>query len=170
MFFIKKPTERAINQHFGENPERYGKFGFAGHEGVDFLCPPGDPIHCCADGMVRDVDIKGNYGIHVTIDHNIVDDRGITWPVTTIYCHLSKTFVWRAMLVKAGDLIGLSGNTGNSSGPHLHLTMKVQGMSTVGYPAGVVDPETFFEGGKILAPTPSPISAKIARGERSEPC
>ena len=145
MLTILKPCDREINQHFGENPKNYERFGFAGHEGVDFLCPPGDPVHCCAEGIVRDVIDKGNYGLHLVIDHQIRDDRGVTWQVTTIYAHLSKVFVWRAKLVEAGELVALSGNSGNSGGPHLHLTLEVKGMSTAGYPANIVDPEPFFE-------------------------
>jgi murein DD-endopeptidase MepM/ murein hydrolase activator NlpD len=147
MFTIQRPVKRDINQHFGDHPENYMPYGFAGHEGVDFLCPPGDPVHCCADGIVVEVDSHGNYGLHITIGHQVIDDRGVEWQVTTIYAHLSKSFVWNGKKVIAGELIALSGNTGHSGGPHLHLTMKVEGMNTAGYPAGIVDPEPFFEKG-----------------------
>jgi murein DD-endopeptidase MepM/ murein hydrolase activator NlpD len=139
MFTLLRPCKREINQHFGENPQNYLRYGFAGHEGVDFLCPPGDPVHACADGTVIEVVNQGNYGLHIRLESTLDG-----WHVTTIYCHLSQAFVWKGKSVKAGELIALSGDTGHSGGPHLHLTCEVQGMSTVGYPDNIVDPEPFF--------------------------
>jgi uncharacterized protein YgiM (DUF1202 family) len=58
----------------------------------------------------------------------------------TIYAHLSQVLVFVGQFVAAGDLIGLAGETGHTYGPHLHLTLKLIGALTSGYPAGVIDP------------------------------
>jgi len=149
MFTLLKPTERAINQVFGANPHYYMQFGLPGHEGVDFACPwdaanGGDPIHACAEGVVSEAGNFGTYGLRVILKHTIVDDKGTSWSVQTIYAHLSRLWVRKGQSVFAGQAIGLSGNSGKSGGPHLHLTVKVEGMVTGGYPAGIVDPEPFF--------------------------
>jgi murein DD-endopeptidase MepM/ murein hydrolase activator NlpD len=69
----------------------------------------------------------------------------------TIYAHLSKSLVNKGQKVAAGDLIGLADNTGNSFGSHLHLTLKIDGAKTPGYPAGIVDPWPYLQG-SISAP------------------
>lgn len=106
-------------QIFGARPEYYKQFGLKGHEGVDWGCPVGTQIISATDGIVvRDVDDpkSGNYGVHV-----VVWDKAqgcATW-----YCHLSSNSVETGDAVVRGQLIGISGNTGNTSGPHLHLNL-----------------------------------------------
>ena len=84
------------------------------HTGIDYGCPTGTPILASADGIVMkaDWDING-YGRCVIILH----DAGHA----TLYAHLSEIKVYLNQKVKQGDVIGLSGFTGNSTGPHLHF-------------------------------------------------
>lgn len=146
-FRIRWPTEYGtITQRFGENPQFYGKFGLPGHEGLDFRAPEGSEIYAAADGVVTDVRLDGfsdpllkPYGNQVRIQH---DGRYLT-----IYAHLSEVVVMRGETVKAGQLIALAGNTGNSSAAHLHLSLKRHGATRAGetgYPHDLVDPEPYL--------------------------
>lgn len=84
------------------------------HTGIDYGCPEGTPVLASADGVVQ---YCGNdpagYGKHVIILHN--DNKA------TLYAHLSDRNVVLRQKVKQGDVIGHSGNTGCSTGPHLHF-------------------------------------------------
>jgi uncharacterized protein YgiM (DUF1202 family) len=147
---------RIITQRFGENPHIYAKFRQAGHEGLDFLAPVGANIYACADGKVFDIRPNdGNaYGLHVRVRHK-VDGR----EYHTIYAHLSKALVSNGQFVKAGERIALSGNTGHTFGPHLHLTLKLIGAKTPGYPSGVIDPLPYLQREQeIETPAPSDLT------------
>lgn len=84
------------------------------HSGIDYACPKGTPILASGDGTVAysDFDNSG-YGHLVEIQHP--DGKA------TFYAHLSERHVIKGAKVKQGDIIGLSGSTGNSTGPHLHF-------------------------------------------------
>lgn len=89
------------------------------HTGWDQRAPVGTPVHAMAAGTVvfaGRLDIRGNY---VVIDHG--------YGVYSGYAHFSQTHVTRGQTVAAGQIIGMSGNTGRSSGPHLHWEMVVNG-------------------------------------------
>lgn len=105
------PEPIIITQYFGENPKDYPKTN--GHNGVDFGVPLDTRITAAADGLVTaaEWDTTG-YGNHIRI-------QGAE--ALYIYAHLSKYAVTRDQKVKAGDIIGWSGNTGWSTGPHLHF-------------------------------------------------
>lgn len=108
-----------ISQWFGENPEYYNQFGLPGHEGLDLPLPNGNKVYAVKSGVVFVVSTNtGNYGIHVRIQH----EDGYQ----TIYAHLQSTNVEVGQIVNTGDIIGLSNNTGNSSGSHLHFAEKQQ--------------------------------------------
>ena len=83
------------------------------HTGMDFACPPGNPIYATGDGVVVKVahEHKG-YGNHVEIDHG--------FGYKTRYAHMSTTEVEEGQTVKRGDYLGLSGRSGRVTGPHLH--------------------------------------------------
>ncbi|RMH00457.1 MAG: M23 family metallopeptidase [Chloroflexi bacterium] len=134
------PTEyRSINQHFGANPQNYGQFGLPGHEGVDIMAPKGTRIFAVAPGtvsMVRTNPKGHNYGIHIRINH----EEGYQ----TIYAHLQKALVQPGQTVKAGDVIGLADDTGNSFGSHLHLTLKKKGAKHKNWPNEIIDPTPFL--------------------------
>jgi murein DD-endopeptidase MepM/ murein hydrolase activator NlpD len=83
------------------------------HWGMDFSAPTGTDIFATGDGRVQSVvNSRSGYGRHVVIDHG--------YGYQTLYAHMSKTDVKRGQKVKRGDVIGQVGNTGKSSGPHLH--------------------------------------------------
>jgi murein DD-endopeptidase MepM/ murein hydrolase activator NlpD len=83
------------------------------HWGMDFSAPTGTEIFATGDGKVQSVvNSRSGYGRHVIIDHG--------YGYQTLYAHMSKTDVKRGQKVKRGDVIGEVGNTGKSSGPHLH--------------------------------------------------
>jgi uncharacterized protein YgiM (DUF1202 family) len=143
-FKLRWPVDNhTITQYFGENPQIYAAFNQAGHEGLDFVAPVGANIYACADGEVFSIRKPGDgnaYGLHVRIRHRVGDRE-----YRTVYAHLSKVTVSVGELVKAGDLIGLAGETGHTYGPHLHLTLKLIGALTPGYPIGVVDPLPYLK-------------------------
>ena len=150
-FRLRWPVDsRRITQRFGENPQVYAKYNQAGHEGLDFSSPVGGNIYACADGEVSDIRPNdGNaYGLYVRLQHSC---NGQVYE--TIYAHLSKVLVTDGQAVKAGEVIALSGNTGHSYGPHLHLTLKLIGAKTPGYPDGVIDPFTYLQEGDPPAPS-----------------
>jgi murein DD-endopeptidase MepM/ murein hydrolase activator NlpD len=85
------------------------------HSGCDFAVPVGTDILAVADGKIENANWGKAYGTQ------LVQKVEGGW---VIYAHLSKTFVKAGDVVKAGEVISKSGNTGNSSGPHLHFEMR----------------------------------------------
>ncbi|MGD2027540.1 MAG: M23 family metallopeptidase [Anaerolineales bacterium] len=118
-----------VTQRFGENPENYPLTN--GHEGID-IWAPGTQVYACMDGEVYSFGTQhagtytlsnGDphpYGRHVRIRH--ADG------IETIYAHFSRAVVRTGQKVTAGDLIGYMGSTGNSTGRHLHMTVKQNGV------------------------------------------
>lgn len=110
-----KPVTARISSGFGYRTDpKTGKKG-AFHNGIDLPVPVGTPIKAPMDGVVSLVNSGGDGGNQIVIRH--------TNGYFTGYAHLSKQLVKKGDKVKRGDVIGLSGNTGKSTGPHLHLTM-----------------------------------------------
>jgi murein DD-endopeptidase MepM/ murein hydrolase activator NlpD len=145
-----------VNQYFNENPQWYKPFKLPGHEGLDLFAISGANIYAAADGVVYQANFpsKHPYGQQIRIKHNLAGKV-----VHTIYAHLSKILVQTGQKVSAGELIGLADNTGNSQGAHLHLTLKIEGETTPGYPSNIVDPWPYLQNGPILNPDPSePLS------------
>lgn len=113
-----------ITQYFGntpfatQNPQVYNG---SGHNGMDFAVSVGTPIYSAADGVVigvantDDACVGASYGKWVLVKHN----NGLS----TLYAHLSSFSVGVGQSVTAGQKVGLSGNTGYSTGPHLHFTV-----------------------------------------------
>ena len=90
------------------------------HTGVDFAMKPGNPIYSTGDGVVESVKFElFGYGNQVVIDHG--------FGYKTRYAHLKSVGVAEGMKVKRGECIGLSGNSGRSSGPHLHYEVLYRG-------------------------------------------
>ena len=89
------------------------------HTGLDISAITGTDIKVVADGTVISAGYSGSYGYLVKVDHG----NGVeTW-----YAHTSKMYVKKGDIVKAGDVIAAVGSTGNSTGPHLHLEIRVNG-------------------------------------------
>ncbi len=108
-----------ISQRYGENIDYYKSISngslLNGHEGVDWATPLGTPIIAPFDGkVVRDGFSAKDYGNYLVI-----------WDPTQLcavwFCHLQDMTVSTGMYVKRGDLLGHTNNTGNSTGPHLHI-------------------------------------------------
>lgn len=119
---MKWPISKVyITQEFGENPHIYQQFGMAGHNGVDFRTRFVDsmsgkrPVYAALDGTVTVVEDQGRkgYGKYIRMKHNGTSQ--------TVYGHMSSFLVLKGTRVMAGGKIGISGNTGFSTGPHLHF-------------------------------------------------
>ena len=143
-FRLLWPTDYPkLNQAFGANHHFYRRWGLPGHEGLDIRAPMRSGVYACAAGSVYRVhDGSGGhpYGIHVRIRHQD--------GYRTIYAHLHRSFVTVGQQVEAGEQIGLANSTGNSTGSHLHLTLKKEGATASGltsYPSDIIDPTPFLE-------------------------
>ena len=89
------------------------------HKGTDFAAPHGTPIYATADGVVTHATWQSGYGLMVKIRHE--------FGVETRYAHNSKIFVKKGQRVSRGDKIAAMGNTGRSTGTHLHYEIRVDG-------------------------------------------
>lgn len=89
----------------------------AGHNGIDIACPVGTPVLSPCNGWVTEVRQNATEGIAVILRD---DDREMRFG----FCHLSKATLAVGTQVSKGDTIALSGNTGRSTGAHLHFTAK----------------------------------------------
>lgn len=112
--FLRFPTARQFRVSSNFNPRRLNPVTgrVAPHRGVDFAMPQGTPVLAVGDGEVVVAKRSGAAGYYVALRH------GRTY--TTRYMHLRKLLVKPGQKVKRGDRIALSGNTGRSTGPHLH--------------------------------------------------
>ena len=112
----------AVQPVSGVITSRYGvssRIRKSTHTGLDIATSTGTPIKVIADGTVTCASYQGSYGKLVKIDHG----NGLeTW-----YGHTSKIYVSVGQKVTAGDVIAAVGSTGNSTGPHLHLEIRING-------------------------------------------
>lgn len=106
------PSKARISSSYGP---RWGSM----HNGIDIAVVTGTPIRAAADGRVIYSGANGGYGIMVIIDHGS--------GVETRYAHHSRNVATVGQNVKRGDIIAYSGNTGNSTGPHLHFEIRHNG-------------------------------------------
>jgi len=123
-----QPNPGEIVGYFGAT-RLYNESYWYTHTGLDTAMPEGTPINAAANGRVilaEPLPIRGTY---VLIDHG--------WGVYTGYAHLTQRLVVPGQWVRQGDVIGLSGNTGRSTGPHLHWEVAVGGVW--------VEPQAFLE-------------------------
>lgn len=111
MFIQPLPYYKKISSKFG--PRVHPITGrFKVHTGVDFSANHGTPVKATASGVVTRASYFSGYGNYVSIDHSL--------GLKTAYAHLSKILVKNGQYVKQGQVIAYSGNSGNSTGPHLH--------------------------------------------------
>jgi len=108
------PYKTKVFSHFGYRKGR-------SHMGCDLPYPMGTPVAAAFDGKVRIADYRKGYGNVVVIRH----DNGLE----TVYGHLSKINVKADDWVGSGDVIGLGGSTGRSTGPHLHFEARYRGLA-----------------------------------------
>lgn len=112
-----KPITGTITSRFGAKSSRR----VSDHTGLDIAAPKGTPIKAAAAGTVTFSGEKGSYGLLIVITH----DNGIQ----TYYGHCSKLYVSAGTRVSQGQTIAAVGSTGNSSGPHLHLEIRINGIA-----------------------------------------
>jgi murein DD-endopeptidase MepM/ murein hydrolase activator NlpD len=110
------PVMGEITGRFGERLDPFSGEG-AFHAGVDIASHYGDEVRSAADGIVTAVDRRAGYGRLVIIDHG--------FGLTTWYGHLSAFHTQIGMHIKRGDVIGYEGDSGRSTGPHLHYEVRL---------------------------------------------
>ena len=112
-----RPVSGTITSRFGVG----SRIRRSSHTGLDIATSTGTPIAAAASGTVTFSGYKGSYGNMLVISHG----NG----VQTYYGHCSKLYVSAGTQVSQGQIIGAVGSTGNSTGPHLHLEVRVNGQS-----------------------------------------
>jgi murein DD-endopeptidase MepM/ murein hydrolase activator NlpD len=110
------PVVGEITGHFGERLDPFSGEG-AFHAGIDIASHYGDEIRATADGVIEEVGRRSGYGRLIVIDHG--------FGVTTWYGHLSGFNTEVGMSVKRGEVIGYEGQSGRSTGPHLHYEVRI---------------------------------------------
>lgn len=135
------PKKYRLSSGFG-----YRRDPFTGrskrHTGVDFALKPGNPVYSTGDGVVESVKFElFGYGNQIVIDHG--------FGYKTRYAHMKSIGVAEGMTVKRGECIGLSGNSGRSSGPHLHYEVM--------YKDAFVNPANYYD----LSITPEEYSTMV---------
>lgn len=135
-FKYPAPANFRISQLFGERPAFYKPLGFKAHPGIDFAVPENMPITSCSWGEVCEIGwSETGWGVYIKIKHE---------NVISLYAHLNTIKVVRGCYVTQGQLLGYSGNTGNSSGPHLHFGIYDSKKQDNGY-KGYINPMPFFK-------------------------
>ena len=115
---MRPVDEGYLNSTFGyridpiDNVKRF-------HQGQDITVKTGTPIYAPADGVVKRAYYAGGFGNHIKLEHGS--------GYTTLFAHLSKIKVKHGQKVKRGEIIGLTGNTGRSTAPHLHYEIHHNG-------------------------------------------
>ena len=112
-----RPISGVITSRFGAS----SSIRRSSHTGLDISASTGTPIKAAASGTITFAGYKGSYGNMLVISHG----NG----VQTYYCHCSKLYVGVGTQVSQGDVIAAVGSTGNSTGPHLHLEVRVNGVA-----------------------------------------
>src|ERR1700722_19486855 len=110
------PVVGEITGHFGERLDPFSGEG-AFHSGMDIASHYGDGVRATADGIVVVMEQRAGYGRLIVIDHG--------FGVSTWYGHLSAFSTHVGTHVKRGDIIGLEGASGRSTGPHLHYEVRI---------------------------------------------
>lgn len=121
-------NQKRITSYFGKRPHPlYGYW--SNHRGIDIACPYNTEVYAANSGVVIVAEKHWSYGNYVIIDHG--------GKIATVYGHNTKLLVSVGQEVKKGQLIALSGSTGESTGPHLHFEVRKNGV--------VIDPLPFLQ-------------------------
>ncbi len=115
-----KPTRGWFTSRFGYRADPFTNRAEM-HAGLDMAAPPGTPVYAPADGIVSYVGYEAGYGKLVSIDHG--------YGVVTRYGHNSRVFVEQGQRVRRWDVISAVGNTGRSTGAHLHYEVRIHGIA-----------------------------------------
>lgn len=133
--FANPAPGQEITSRFGNRPDPFFG-GLAMHAGIDFRAPTGTEIRSTGGGKVVTAGFSGGYGNMVEVDHGL--------GLSTRYGHMSRILVSEGDTVEPGQLIGLSGSTGRSTGPHLHYEVRRHDEP--------IDPMRFLNAGMKLTP------------------
>ncbi len=125
------PAKGPLSATFGMREDPFGH-GMESHTGIDISADRGDPVYSTGDGTVTSAGWNGDYGNMVVVNHN--------FGLETRYAHLSSYLVQPGQKVSRGEVIGLVGSTGRSTGSHLHYELLVNGRLT--------DPVSLLNGGR----------------------
>ncbi|MDQ5898161.1 MAG: hypothetical protein RLZZ592_976 [Pseudomonadota bacterium] len=132
-----RPVDSGVGSGFGFRIDPFnGRTAL--HTGLDFAAPVGTPIHAAAGGRVIEAQHDGAYGLALKIDHG----NGLV----TRYAHTSEILVRPGELVRRGQAVARVGNTGRSTGPHLHFEVLLDGVQQ--------DPARFLARGERLDAEP----------------
>lgn len=115
------------SSHFGWRKAPFGSRREF-HNGLDLPAPLGSPVHAWAEGVVQSVRYDGRCGLHLRI---------VSGNWSSLYCHLSRVDVAVGALIQTGQLVAAVGNSGRSTGAHLHWTLRYEGK--------LVDPELVIQ-------------------------
>ncbi|MBI1293513.1 peptidoglycan DD-metalloendopeptidase family protein [bacterium] len=149
---------RPISQLFGENPEFYGRFSYngiplRGHNAVDFAMPVGVPLLAIDNGEVSQIGFDRNgYGHFIVVKH--------AWG-EAIYAHMNNVDINLGQSVSRGFVLGQSGNTGASTGPHLHFAIRRNNFNREDGWGGWRDPLPYLD--PVLYTLPSYLLRSTAR-------
>ncbi len=130
--FIAPVADVKITDSYGYNRDTVGQKIV--HKGSDFRASTGTKVLAINSGIVRAAKTYSSYGNSIIIDHGM--------GITSLYMHLSELKVKQGDKVEIGQVIGLSGQTGYATGAHLHLSIKIKGVS--------IDPVTFLKFFNVL--------------------
>jgi murein DD-endopeptidase MepM/ murein hydrolase activator NlpD len=116
---IAWPARGRLSSYFGYRPDPFtGVRRF--HGGIDIVMSSGTPVRAAAAGLVSDVGYNANFGNYIILSHG--------GGLQSLYGHLTSSAVAKGAKVAQGSMIGLSGNTGYSTGPHLHFGLYKNGI------------------------------------------
>lgn len=142
--WVQPVQGRSVTTPFGK---RGSMWSSGAHTGADIAAPAGTPVRAVAAGRVSSAGSAGAYGQRVCVVHRPGFE---TW-----YCHLSKMNVPAGRHISAGTVIGAVGETGNTTGPHLHLELRVDGVAR--------DPQPYLSGAADSPSSPTfPTGAQPA--------
>ncbi len=169
---IRKPFagEAPVTLGFGDNPDSpaladaYKNYGVKAHDGIDFGLPDNTPVLAVDDGKIIDFPSKllANYGTTIVLEH--------LWGGRTFYGHLSKINVQVGQMVGKGDVIGFSGETGLTTGPHLHFGLDLKNSDVNNGYLGKIDPSPYLSDSNKLNASTQKLSWTVAinKGEKKE--
>ena len=155
--FIWPTNTNRVTSPFG--PRTHPKTGKVNsmHNGIDIAKSGSRPIFASADGVVRRSYRSSSYGETIMLEHEI---NGDTWETVYAHMHENSRRFKDGQHVKQGDVIGQMGNTGNSTGQHLHFELHKNGLWNMAK-SNAVDPEQYLE--KDLYPKPNKSITEMAK-------
>jgi murein DD-endopeptidase MepM/ murein hydrolase activator NlpD len=127
---LQPPSSCPVRLSFPVDAQPTDGFGPRGsffHTGIDYPAPMGTPVNAARDGVVETAGVLPGYGKVVIVRHD--ED------VTTLYSHLSRILVAAGRSIDPNTVVGLVGQTGDATGPHLHFEVRVRGAAVDPAPA-----------------------------------